>query len=86
VNDKENIWDDARKAIWILEHGWSGKTASIFERVGEQVYVRPIPRDGETLPPWLSRKRRPMIKDDFIKRPSRQEKDNGKEKSRPKHN
>jgi len=50
-----------------LEHGWSGKTASIFERVDEQVYVRPIAQDGETLPPWLSRERRPMSRDDYIK-------------------
>ena len=60
-------WSDARKALWILEHGWSGKTASIFERVDDQVYIRPIAQDGETLPPWLSRERRPMSRDDYIK-------------------
>tara|TARA_R110001606_G_scaffold393443_1_gene563362 strand:+ start:1256 stop:1495 length:240 start_codon:yes stop_codon:yes gene_type:complete len=70
-------WNDAEKAQWILQNGWSGKTASIFERVGEQVYVRPIAQDGETLPPWLSRERKPMVRDDFIKSPSRQEIENG---------
>ena len=60
-------WNDASKAIWILKHGWSGKTASIFERVDDQVYIRPIAQDGETLPPWLSRERRPMGRDDYIK-------------------
>lgn len=82
----EHYWDDARKAQWILQHGWSGKTASIFERVGEQVYVRPIAQDGETLPPWLSRERRPMSRDDYINSPSRQETEHGKKESRPKSN
>lgn len=72
-------WSNADKAAWILRNGWSGKTATIFERVGEQVYVRPIPQDGETLPPWLSRERRPISEDD--KRPSRQEKENGKKET-----
>lgn len=79
-------WNDVQKAQWILEKGWSGKTASIFERVDDQVFVRPIAKDGETLPPWLSRERRPMDKDDFIKRPSRQEQEHGKKESRPKQN
>lgn len=82
----EDYWDDARKAQWILETGWSGKTASIFERVDEQVYVRPIAQDGETLPPWLSRERRPMSRDDYIKSPSRQETEHGKKENRPKSN
>lgn len=79
-------WNEVRKALWILEHSWSGKTASIFERVDDQVYVRPIAKDGETLPPWLSRERRPMDKGDFIKSPSRQEQYHGKKESGPKHN
>ena len=73
-------WNDASKAIWILKHGWSGKTASIFERVDKQVYIRPIAQDGETLPPWLSRERSPMGREDYIKSPSRQEKDKWEER------
>tara|TARA_B100000900_G_C20580810_1_gene717461 strand:- start:1869 stop:2201 length:333 start_codon:yes stop_codon:yes gene_type:complete len=72
-------WTDADKAEWILKNGWSGKTATIFERVGEQVYVRPIPQDGETLPPWLSRERRPLSKGEKV--PSRQENDYGKKEN-----
>ncbi len=73
-------WSDADKAAWILRTGWSGKTAEIFERVGEQVYTRPIPRDGETLPPWLSRERKPVMSKGK-KVPSRQEYENGKKET-----
>ena len=52
---------DVEKAQWILENG-NCKTAWIFERVDDKVYKRPIPQDGKTLPPWLS-KERVLIKD-----------------------
>ena len=72
-------WTDAEKAEWILRNNWSGKTAEIFERVGEQVYTRPIPRDGETLPPWISKERKPLSRGQKV--PSRQEYEYGKEKT-----
>lgn len=54
-------WDDTAKAQWILENG--DRTLKwIFERVGEQVYKRPIGEPGKDFPPWINTKRIPIYK------------------------
>lgn len=54
---EDHTWTDAEKAQWILENQWNyhNDITYIYERVGDQVYRRPL--DTETLPPWMSRQR-----------------------------
>ena len=53
-------WDDVAKAAWILEYGMPD-VGWIFERVGEIVYQRPMAKDGQILPPWISTKREVVL-------------------------
>ena len=53
-------WTDADKAAWILEYG-KPDVAWIFERVDETVYQRPMARDGQVLPPWISTEREVVL-------------------------
>lgn len=57
---EDHAWTDAEKAQWILENQWDQRDITyIYERVGDQVYRRPM--DTETLPPWMSRQREPHM-------------------------
>ena len=60
-NPSNTAWDDTAKAQWILENGDSSLTW-IFERVGEQVYKRPMGQPGKDFPPWINTNRIPIYK------------------------
>lgn len=61
---RDTEWDDTAKAQWILENGPVPDHAWIFERVGDQVFKRPMAASDATtpLPPWINREREPVLR------------------------
>ncbi len=59
-------YTEAEKAQWILENGLP-KFIWIFERVGEQIYRRPMAEPGTELPPWVPTEREPLDNEGLAK-------------------